>query len=228
MNLLILLSLVLSLSGCNETPTQKIQQGVLDVDKTLKIGDAFGSYKYFKGVNWKEEKDSQGRSVVVFEGELNVNTDLPINKAIYEANSVELQDAIAFVDLVRYYNNYPLSIHGQLDKNKIEVKRVLSKADDRRGLASKFVVIFSLSLKDEEIVIVDKQLLLTDSAGNRVEVMCDQQQVANKVLNDVYKNQMADNDMADCIFKSQIIPISSLPEYPKDIQYLKGSKTTGP
>ncbi len=218
---IIYISLLQVIAGCNETPTEKVQQGVLDFDKTLKIGDALNRYKYFRMKNWKEEKDSQGRSIVLFDGSLEVNTDIPINKALYEAKSIGLRDGMAFVDLVYYYKNFPLSINQQMDINKKEAEKIAKRAEGRRNLTAKLVMKFGLSLKDDEVVILDKQILLTDTDGNVVDVMCSQEKTSNKILDDVYKNKNPDDDIADCIFKSKIIPIDTLQEYPKDIQYLK-------
>ncbi|TSK08555.1 MAG: hypothetical protein FPO08_04405 [Geobacter sp.] len=62
--------LILVFAGCSkfDTDVSIVKNGVLDIDKSLTVGQAFSSYKYFKNKTWKATKDIQGRRFVTFKG----------------------------------------------------------------------------------------------------------------------------------------------------------------
>jgi hypothetical protein len=47
-----------------------VKSGVLDMDKSLTVGNALDGNKFFKSKKWEAKKDEQGRRFVVFTGEL--------------------------------------------------------------------------------------------------------------------------------------------------------------
>ncbi len=54
-------------SGCgNNTkdPVQMVKDGILEIDKSTTIGQAFDGYRFFKNTEWKVEKTDTGRTIV--------------------------------------------------------------------------------------------------------------------------------------------------------------------
>jgi len=65
---------ILILSGCTKTdPVKLVKSGVLEMDKSVTIGNALDHYAFFKSTSWKTVRDSQQRNIVIFEGALDVD-----------------------------------------------------------------------------------------------------------------------------------------------------------
>ena len=60
--------LMLVLSGCGNTNI--VKDGILDLDKSISVGEAFDRYKYFKNVTWDDFKADNGRDIVEVQGTL--------------------------------------------------------------------------------------------------------------------------------------------------------------
>lgn len=50
-----------------------VKNGYMDIDKSITVGQAFDGYKYFTKKEWKAYKTEQGRRMVEFNGEFNIN-----------------------------------------------------------------------------------------------------------------------------------------------------------
>lgn len=61
---------ILLLTNCSSflSNTEYVKDAVLDIDYSLRIGDVFDNYKYFKKTEWKEFNTKQGKEVVEFNG----------------------------------------------------------------------------------------------------------------------------------------------------------------
>lgn len=53
---------------------QLVKGGILDMEKTLTVSEAFDNYNYFDNTSWREFTDESGRNMVVFEGNFNINS----------------------------------------------------------------------------------------------------------------------------------------------------------
>jgi hypothetical protein len=69
-----LLFQVVMLSGCTKTdPVNLVKNGVLEMDRSVNIGNALDHYAFFKSTSWKAVRDSQQRNIVIFEGALDID-----------------------------------------------------------------------------------------------------------------------------------------------------------
>lgn len=60
------LVMLLCLAGCD--PVGIVKEGIMEMDKSVTVGDAFDNYKYFKSVKWESLEDDQGRTIVECSG----------------------------------------------------------------------------------------------------------------------------------------------------------------
>ena len=58
--------LALGLTGCGNTGI--VKDGILDIDKSVTVGQAFDKYKYFKKVEWDDFETENGRDIVEVKG----------------------------------------------------------------------------------------------------------------------------------------------------------------
>jgi hypothetical protein len=80
-----------------------IKNGVLELDKTVTVGNALEGYKYFNKKEWKVVEDSQKRKSVEFYGTI----DLP---SVYEGIEPKLkQDLLSTVNDSVYYVKFNIS-----------------------------------------------------------------------------------------------------------------------
>jgi hypothetical protein len=57
------------MAGCTKPdPVALVQNGTIELDKSVTVGNALGRYTYFKSANWKAEEDAQKRMIVSFQG----------------------------------------------------------------------------------------------------------------------------------------------------------------
>lgn len=229
---LIVSAVLIALASCyfaydryGKSLTEKVQQGVLDIDKSLKIGSAFNNYKYFKEKSWTESIDDRGRSIVTFTGVMDYNYTGYINHALSEAKEIALLDAVGLIDLMYYYTGHPVSIDIRMEQNKKEAEIIKKVAPKKISLAAKLVVSFGPSLKDRSIIITNSRVVVFNKeTGEEVKCECDPKKEASILIKNVYSNDYLDKSVTTCIFSYDITPITELPEYPKDIKYLKEAK----
>lgn len=203
----------------NKFSIEKIQESVLEHDKTRNIGTVFNSYQYFSETKWGETIDQQGRSVVSFTGTVNYDFDSYINKALYDSKNIKLKDASGYVNLLYYYSIFPTSLRLQPEKNEKEAERVAKIAPTRRGLAAKISIDFAKSLKDSEIIITNKKIIVYNKeSGEEVSSECDNDQASTAAISMIYKDTIDLKTLSTCIFKYDLTPITEMEEYPKDIK----------
>ena len=65
--------LTVALTGCGNNSMQRVQNGTLKFDKSVTVKDALEGYQYFKNKEWQTFKTSQGREIVQFTGEMNLD-----------------------------------------------------------------------------------------------------------------------------------------------------------
>ena len=68
MNIIISSVIVLCLSGCD--PVSQVKEGVLQLDKSVTVGDALDGYQYFSSTEWTSGESSQGKSFVECSGDI--------------------------------------------------------------------------------------------------------------------------------------------------------------
>lgn len=74
--LIFISSLLIFIPACKKSPAdhvKSVKQGILDFDKSLKVGDAFDNYKYFSIKDWRAFETDQKRMVVEFKGNIRVD-----------------------------------------------------------------------------------------------------------------------------------------------------------
>ena len=80
--LLIVMTCVAMTLGCSSSPEDSVKNGVLKIEPSVTVGDAFNGYKYFSTKEWKAFKDSQNRQIVEFRGKVDIDkysgTSLPL------------------------------------------------------------------------------------------------------------------------------------------------------
>jgi hypothetical protein len=211
--------------GCSKNLIEEVKGGALENDKTLTVGSVFDNYKYFGEKSWRESVDDRGRKVVVFSGTVDVGLDKYLNKALYIANNISIKDSIAFIDLIYYYTNYPLSIHARIDLNKKEAESLKQKIDGKRDLAERVSISFAKSIKDNSVLIVDKKIeVFNKRTGEEVKPECNQSSSTTAFLDNLYKGTEPDDQAFRCVLSYDIIPIEEMKEYPSDIKILKEAK----
>lgn len=67
LKLMIVATLLTMLSSCDSN-TSLVKNGVLEMNGSLTVGEAFDNYKYFKEVEWSEFESDNGRDVVEIYG----------------------------------------------------------------------------------------------------------------------------------------------------------------
>lgn len=64
----LIILLLIGLLGCSQDSLSLVKGGILDIDKSLTVGQAFDNYKYFKKVTWSAFQTENGRDVVEVHG----------------------------------------------------------------------------------------------------------------------------------------------------------------
>ncbi|ACL06479.1 hypothetical protein Dalk_4802 [Desulfatibacillum aliphaticivorans] len=67
----VLVCLTLAIGGCSQNPVDLVKTGVLKMDESVTVGDAFNGYHYFDVSDWQTFQDSQNRQVVQFNASFN-------------------------------------------------------------------------------------------------------------------------------------------------------------
>ncbi len=57
---------ILCVGGCSQNPVDTVKNGVLEMDSSVTVGDAFGGYHYFDATQWETFQDPQNRQIVEF------------------------------------------------------------------------------------------------------------------------------------------------------------------
>lgn len=79
-----------SKSNWNDKYVQLVKNGTLEFDQTLKVGDALDNYFLFKNKRWRELKTTQGRNIVQFEADIDVQAS---TEAWHFTNNPELDNS---------------------------------------------------------------------------------------------------------------------------------------
>lgn len=66
---------LLLLLACDNSTTAQVKNGVLDLDKSITVGQAFDNYRYFKHVQWKALRTDNGRRIVEVVGTVDLDSD---------------------------------------------------------------------------------------------------------------------------------------------------------
>jgi hypothetical protein len=80
-HLILIIVTTLILTACGGDPKGTVKNGVLEFDTSVTVGDALDGYDYFKSTSWDTFETSQGRTVVEFNGVMNLDA--------YEGSSFE-------------------------------------------------------------------------------------------------------------------------------------------
>lgn len=85
--------LLVILGACsNSSDIDLVKNGVLDLDKSLTVGEAFENYKYFTEVSWEAFKTENGRRVVQVTGTLDLEK-YPLGKS-WKEGGIKKADVI--------------------------------------------------------------------------------------------------------------------------------------
>lgn len=99
--------LALVLNGCNKVgggDVSLVKNGYLDFDKSITLGQALDGYKFFSKKEWKAYKTEQGRRVVEFVGEHDLN-----NPEFASSKEKFSKDGIMFQFVINNDDTYVLN-----------------------------------------------------------------------------------------------------------------------
>jgi len=88
----------------------KVKNGILELDKSLTVGEAFENYKYFTDVKWEAFKTENGRRVVQVAGTLDLNK-YPLGKE-WKNNGIKKADVIFQFLILRDGQNFEVHSYG--------------------------------------------------------------------------------------------------------------------
>lgn len=206
------------LFSCDSNLLEKVKNGVLSNDVTIKIGDAFDGYRYFTNRTWKEGKDTQGRSVVSFSADIVADYSDLIQSDVVLAKKILLDDKIQLFDFNLAYGLIPEKARIQAQTNEKEANRIINYSKEKDKLHTRLKIIFAKSLKDNSIVVISKKIVVYDEkTGIEAPPECDTEIVATNLIDSVFGNIDPAIATSKCILNSKIIPINELPGYPKKL-----------
>lgn len=70
---------IVAFVGCSDSDISRVKDGVLELDKSLTVGQAIGNYKYFKKAEWKALTTDNGRKIVEVDGDIDIEKHPSIN-----------------------------------------------------------------------------------------------------------------------------------------------------
>lgn len=73
-HLVLIIATALILTACGGDPTGSVKNGVLEFDTSVTVGQALDGYDYFKSTSWETFETSQGRTVVEFNGVMDLDS----------------------------------------------------------------------------------------------------------------------------------------------------------
>ena len=77
------------LTGCD--PTTQVKNGIVELDKSMTVGQALDGYQYFSSTNWSSFETSQGQTIVECSGNIkNSSMRLVIQFQINKDDTFEL------------------------------------------------------------------------------------------------------------------------------------------
>lgn len=116
--------LLLMLFALPQDYVTKVQEGTLSHNDLGRVGLIFKHYRYFDETQWLEERDKDGKPVVVFHG---IMLDEPATKDYHENNQYAFRRSFKAMHLASYY---------QLSKDKTKLRYTIYFTFEENGTFS--------------------------------------------------------------------------------------------
>lgn len=78
---------VVVVAGCSKDDLTIVKKGHLEFDKSIAVGQALDSYKYFEKKEWQAAKTAQGARLVIFKADMNPQFIKELNETCDKSNA---------------------------------------------------------------------------------------------------------------------------------------------
>ena len=131
---LALIAIVSFVLGCGKDPVELVKTGILDMDKTVTVGDAFQAYKFFQNPRWNKVETEQKKIIVEFRGDVKFESYDGLKFQYFTIDKDIIQKAKSAVKNFTFLTQFAINKDGKAFEIQYAGYEVLNKNGETKDI----------------------------------------------------------------------------------------------